>query len=488
MQAVGPAEFLLLLISLLGTPPVGITLPNQPEPDPAADAARFQAVTGQLDQGGVVHAYLSVDGDLAAIAGFVKSFMDDMRPLASDVPHVNIPALLRVTGLDAVSAMGFSSVRTEDGFRNKTYLHTPKGRKGLLLLFGEKPKPFESLKLAPAGADFVFEQDLNLKTLYDSMVEAATIQMSEEGKTLVQTAFKLPPPTPFNMEKLMADLNTRVTVIIDADPTKMVEIPQGNGLKMSQLSGAALIDGLGWIAEELAKVFEPKSAQGPTRKSPFKIIRNANWVGMQLALVSEHEKKAFAELGWDKAILAHHLPSGKLILASDKEFADKLFAAKPDLGQDPEFLKTMKDLPVEGTALTYASPALFSSLRNFFETVIGKMEGDHNKDDRFAAATLLNLVLPRNARGEGLVTTETQQGMLTVSNSAHSHKTSLVSGLASPVFMIAGVATNQALEARERALRSFEEADDEVPSTEELIRRAEEVIRTEEEDLEKSGE
>ena len=77
MTMLGISEILLFLIPLLGSaPPVGITLPNQPAPDPAADAARFQAVTGQLDQGGVVHAYVSVDGDLTAIGGYVNSLMD----------------------------------------------------------------------------------------------------------------------------------------------------------------------------------------------------------------------------------------------------------------------------------------------------------------------------------------------------------------------------------------------------------------------------
>ena len=123
MNAIGISELWLIIISLLGAPPVGITLPNQPAPDPEADAARFQTVTNQLDSGGVVHAYVSVDGDLTAIAGYANSLLTELRKMESGVPEVNVPALLRVTGLDAVSAMGFSSVRTEDGFRNKIYIH-----------------------------------------------------------------------------------------------------------------------------------------------------------------------------------------------------------------------------------------------------------------------------------------------------------------------------------------------------------------------------
>ena len=451
MNAIGLSELWLVLLSLLGAPPVGITLPNQPAPDPAADAARFQAVTGQLDPGGVVHAYVSVDGDLTAIAGYVNSMMDEFRKIEPDVPAVNVPALLRVTGLDAVSAMGFSSVRIEDGFRNKTYIHTPNGRRGLLRLMGGDSKPFQVLNLAPAGSDFVIEQDLNFKTLYESVVEGAGVVMGEQGKAMIQMGLKqpMPPPITFTMEKVMADLDTKLTVIIDADPTKMVHLPDApKELKIPQLKGAVLLDGLGWVADELTKVLAPMLAQGGNRAPPFKIVRNANWVGIQLAIESENfserEKKEITELGWETALLAHHVPSGKLVLASGKNFADRLFAPKTSLGQDPAFQKTMKGLPMEGTALTYASPVFFSSLRQSFEKVNELAnDKDHERDDRFLATTFINLLLPKNARGEGGVTSNTKDGMLTVSNSAHSHKTNLITGLASPFFTAVGMFTLQ---------------------------------------------
>ena len=466
MNAIGLSELWLVILSLLGTPPVGITLPDQPEPDPAADAARFQAVTAQLDPGGVVHAYVSVDGDLTGIAGYVNSMMGELRKIEPDVPPVNVPALLRVTGLDAVSAMGFSSVRTEDGFRNKTYIHTPEGRRGLLRLMGGDSKPFEVLKLAPAGSDFVIEQDLNFKTLYESVVEGAGVVMGEQGKAMVQMGLKqpMPPPITFTMEKVMADLDTKLTVIIDADPTKMVHFPDApKELKIPQLKGAVLLDGLGWVADELAKVLAPMLVQGGNRAPPFKIVRNANWIGMQMAIqsqsFSERQRNQITGLGLETALLAHHVPSGKLVLASGKNFADQLFAPKTSLGQDPAFQKTMKGLPMEGTALTYASPVFFSSLRQSFQKVNELAnDKDHEQDDRFLATTFINLLLPKNARGEGGVTTNTKDGMLTVSNSAHSHKTSLITGLASPFFTIAGFTLGQALEVREQAIGGFEEA------------------------------
>ena len=101
---------------------------------------------------------------------------------------------------------------------------------------------------------------------------------------------------------------------------------------------------------------------------------------------------------------------------------------------------------MEGTALTYASPAFFSSLRQFSEKA-NQLSNDkeHEKDDRLIVSAFIEVLLPKNARGEGTVTTNTKDGMLTVSNSAHSHKTSLITSLASPFFSVAAFSVGQAM-------------------------------------------
>ena len=84
----------LFLPALVVMPNLGVTLPNAAPPDPAAEAARFETVSRQLDPGGVLYGYVSVDGDLTAIGGFVNSFMDELRKVERGVPPVNLPALL----------------------------------------------------------------------------------------------------------------------------------------------------------------------------------------------------------------------------------------------------------------------------------------------------------------------------------------------------------------------------------------------------------
>jgi len=434
----------LFLPALVVMPNLGVTLPNAAPPDPAAEAARFETVSRQLDPGGVLYGYVSVDGDLTAIGGFVNSFMDDLRKVEPDVPLVNVPALLKITGLDAVSAVGFSSKRIRDGFRNKTYVHVPKGRKGLLRILGGESKPFDVVKLAPAGTDIAIEQDLNLKVVYEAIQEAMTTVMGEQGKAMVQGAVKEPmPPFPFTMEKILSDMDTQVTIIVDADPAKMVPVPDEEGLKVPQMNAAVLIDGLGWIADDVVKAFEPMLAQGGPGVPPFEVIKDANWVGMQLSIEAagfgREEKEILTIFGGESPLLAHHRPSGKLILATGKGFAEKLFSPKPGLANDPVFQKTMKGLPMEGTGLSYFSPDTFRILREVFEKAndlenpVGK---ENKRTDRLMATTFINLFLPKNARGEGSVTTNTKDGLLTVSNSAHSQKSSLLMGGVAPLAMI----------------------------------------------------
>jgi hypothetical protein len=446
LSLLGLSEILLFLVPLLGVaPPIGVTLPNAAPPDPAAEAARFETVSKQLDPGGVLYGYVSVDGDLTAIGGSVNSFYDELRKVEPDVPTINVPALLKITGLDAVSAVGFSSKRIGDGFRNKAYVHVPNGRKGLLRILGGESKPFDVVKLAPAGTDIAIEQDLNLKVVYEASLEAMGVVVGEEAKAMFQGHFKQPmPPFPFTLEKILTDMDTQVTIIIDADPAKMVAVPDAKGLQIPQMNGAVLIDGLGWIADDVVKAFEPMLAQGAPGAPPFKVIKDANWVGMQLSMEAASFERIYGDearqlrmLGGQSPLLVHHRPSGNLILATGKEFADKLFSPKPGLAEDPVFQKTMQGLPMEGTGLSYFSPDTFRILREALEK-LNDLENDkeHERGDRLVGTTLINLFLPKNARGEGSVTTNTKEGMLTVSNSAHSQKSTLLMGGVAPLALI----------------------------------------------------
>ena len=250
----------------------------------------------------------------------------------------------------------------------------------------------------------------------------------------------LPPPFTFTGEKIINDLDTNIMVIIDGDPSKMLPVElEGNDLNMPTIQGAVLIDNVGWLAGDLIKMFEAEKAKGGKRVPPFEVIDNANWIGLKLSIESEsfskRDRKEIKQFGLQNAMLAHHRPSGKLIITSSKEFAAGLFSQKPKLATDPVFLAKTKGLPKQGTAISYLSPVLMMELRNFIKQAIeaeNPPEKEYKRDDRFAGLSMLDFFLPEGALGEAMVTTPSEDGLLSVGNSAYSHKSKILMGAAVP--------------------------------------------------------
>ena len=430
-----------------------------------SDKQRFDEVAGQLDLGGVLYGYVSVDGDLSGLAKFVNSFMSGMKEidkgLSAHIPDVDIEALMKISGLDSISALGLSSIQTDQGFRNKVYLHSPNGLRGFLSMFGDEAKEFEVLQLAPSGTDFVVQQEVKLKTFYNEVVLGALGGSPEQGgrmplgpqgmmmKMMVDGMMKQPMPPPFSFtgEKLINDLDTNIMVIIDGDPSKVRSVKlEGNDLNMPSIQGAVLIDNVGWLAEELIKMYEAEKAKGGKRVPPFEVIDNANWEGLKLSIESEslskRDRKEIKQFGLENAMLAHHRPSGKLIVSSSKEFATGLFSKKPKLASDPVFIAKTKGLPKQGTAISYLSPVSMTELRKFIKEAIeaeNPPEKEYKRDDRFVALSMLDFFLPEGALGEAMVTTPTEDGLLSVGNSAYSHKSKILMGAAVPTLVGVGI-------------------------------------------------
>jgi hypothetical protein len=458
-----PFSSLLLMRIMSILPLLGINFLGTASADPATDAIRYQTVAKQIDQGGALYGYVSVDGDLTALIQYLDYFMFGMKEFDKSVPEFDAKSLLKISGLDSISALGLSSIRVENGFRNEVYLHTSGGRRGFLTLFGNESKPFEVLELAPSGTDLVFEQVINLKTFYNNVVmqtfgggplSGNMPPLGQQGmmmKMMANGFMKQPlqPGLSFTMEKLLADLDTKLTVIIDADPATMVNVPDTKGVKMPKLQGVAMLDGLGWVMNEWVEIVEPMIARDHDQLiSRIKVFRNPTWIGIQTnydsRFISRKDKKEFTDLGWDDAILAHHIPSGKLIATTSIEFGDQLFAPNNKLSQDPVFQKTMKDLPMKGTAISYVSPVFMIELRDVIHKVIdleNPEEKESKRDDRFGAYSMLDLFLPEGAVGEGMVATTKKEGLLTVSNSMYSHKSKILLGTAAPLMIGASVFT-----------------------------------------------
>ena len=447
------------LLCLLGMPLLhGVNPKLVNSADSNADKKRFEEVASHLDMGGVLYGYVSLEGELSALGKTINSFISGMKEFDESVPEVDVEALMRISGLDSISALGLSSIQLEQGFRNKVYLHAPNGMKGVLSMFGDEGKPFEVLQIAPAGADVVIQQDIKLKTFYKEVIMRALGEdnipkqgdpeqpLGSQGmmmKIMLDGMMKqpLPPPSTFTWEKVINDLDTKIMVIIDGDPSNMIRV-ENKDLAIPQIDGAILVDNLGWLAEELIKMLEAEYAK-TDKRAPFEVVDNANWVGLKLSMewasLSKRDRREIKQFGWENAMLAHHRPSGKLIATTSKEFAAGLFSKKPKLATDPVFLANTKGLPKQGTAISYLSPVLMTELRKFIKEAIeveNPPEKEHKRDDRLAALSMLDFFLPEGALGEAMVTTPTAKGLLSVGNSAYSHKSKILMSAAGQQFLV----------------------------------------------------
>jgi hypothetical protein len=160
-------------------------------------------------------------------------------------------------------------------------------------------------------------------------------------------------------------------------------------------------------------------------------------------------------------MLAHHRPSGKLIVSTSKEFAASLFSQNPKLASDPVFLAKTKGLPKQGTAISYLSPVLMTELRKFIKEAIeaeNPPEKEYKRDDRFVALSMLDFFLPEGALGEAMVTTPTEDGLLSVGNSAYSHKSKILMGAAVPTLV--GVSMFTMVQQVDRMIQPYDQFED----------------------------
>ena len=123
---------LLILIPFLG-----ISLLSVASANPGSDKQRFEEVADQLDLGGVLYGYVSVDGDLSGLAKFVNSFMSGMKEIdkgvSAHIPDVDIEALMKISGLDSISALGLSSIQIRGRIPQQSLSSCPERCEGISL-------------------------------------------------------------------------------------------------------------------------------------------------------------------------------------------------------------------------------------------------------------------------------------------------------------------------------------------------------------------
>ena len=344
------------------------TPPKDP-PAPAGSATKsehYDAVVSHLDVGGVFFGYLDVAGDLDRFLGMVQEFVDvpAEEEFDPDGPGLQLKDIADELGLTGVAAMGGSSLPTEpDRFRNQSFICTPGGPKGIFTLFGGEAKPLAALEIAPAGSDYVVEQEFRLEALKDialgifeklpaELAQGMNVASPEE---LLQEEI---PPLGMSIEEILDKANGRALFVLRFHPEEellLTDLDLGlEGMTIPAFDFLLELRGLGWIYEKIDAVMPP--------------------------FVPREEGEGYARVSlpiplFPLLLLYHDIANDRVLLASGPEFFEACQPGNGEkLGADPGFQKIFQGLPVEGSSLTYTSPRLMKIVGDVVEDILERQD------------------------------------------------------------------------------------------------------------------
>lgn len=362
-----------LLLLAIGCQPADdpATVPTEKEPGvpTAAPPSVFESVASHLGKGGVFYSIIDVDGSALRAARFANQFLvlvDEEIPFV-DLSEIDIAELLDTLGLTAVTGMGLSSERHEMGFLNRGFLHTPDGRKGLLNIAGGDPRPFLIPTIAPAGADLIFEFDLNPRALFDTLQKLSSQVAGDMGAAGWSGATMVPvfPGAPVSIFDLLTGApDLRISGFMQGYEW------MGLGILEEMDPHAALGDldfylRIEGYADLLAELREHLEAEGWTWEESES--------GYRLSFRDEANPLA-------RARIVGTLPGNVIEFFLNSTTEEKVRSGSPRLADDPGFLRMMQQLGPEGNLLIYQSPEYLRSIVDGVSRDIG--------DDKTATALI----------------------------------------------------------------------------------------------------
>ena len=330
----------------------------------------FYQVAKYLDLGGTIYGYLDVDGDLSGLAQHFKELLqmipaDPEDPQAAMMKNMDFEYIMDVMGFSNVKAMGISSYKVDTFFHNKGFMLMEGGPKGIFQLGGAKAHPFEIWDLAPAGSDLLFEQDINLYSLYQMVETLMTKTMGDMGKMMLDSKLNEPiqPGMPFTGKQLLEKLNTRALGVVRFSPDTAITVP----VKESNLPGMDSVtfplvdfymslDNLGWLVDHAIKEFE--------EQPNLKLLETDTWRGIPLPAPLPPFLSAY------QPYFLHELGTGRMVIISRPMFMNECLQRSRGVQADPEFAKAIQGLPTSGNGFSYISTEAFQHVSRILRQAV----------------------------------------------------------------------------------------------------------------------
>jgi hypothetical protein len=314
----------------------------------AERSAHFDAVNRHLELGGVLYGYMDIDGDVAEGGATLTRFAEQaaaVNPMAA-LARQDYAKIFADLGLTDVKAVGLSSVKAGDGYRNRVFLYTPEGRRGLLTILGGQAKPFANAHLAPADADLFCETELDVPSAYAALRAVVARICGEDLTATFEQELKKPSPEGVTALEVIQKISGRYTLTLRLDPEKRIPLPNG-----ASLPGVSLFIQADGLADVFKKLIKPTPALAEVTDAGRTFLEvTQSLPGTELKPVFMFEDGAF-------------------VVATTRAFAIECLERKAGLDRDPMFTQALASVGPEGNGVSYVTPRLFEELRSAIDIV-----------------------------------------------------------------------------------------------------------------------
>lgn len=395
-------------------------VPEQSKPTAASDSAPsptgvvMAPAAGQSEHFAEVAKHLHLGGDFYVFFSFENLFGeweeafysilaaeegDDEAQTAKRVIQA-----MRESGLEQIQAVGVSSYRDGPMYENRMFLKTS-GHDGLLGFLGKTSQPFRSLDRAPADTALLFEVEIQFKSAVDDLMGIAqTIakEIEEDDPTeAMKEALKEPvPSTDLTIQNFYDASNTHMIFAMRFDPKERLTI---ENVSVPLPHVVLELDHWGSIAETLLANY----------KEMFEITTE----GERTVYVS---KIQVPETPYFPVLVVEQ---GNAWVATSKDAVMPwLEPGSGELKSHPSFQALTKNMPTEGTAMTYISSEAMDLLKTEVAAVMKEMP-----DDVKAASSVFDALMMEG--GIVAVSGVTEGGQFSAMRSEMSYRGSLGSPL-----------------------------------------------------------
>jgi general secretion pathway protein G len=316
----------------------------------------FYEVTSKLDRGGGLYLYVSTEKLIKSVDEFAnklrtliekevaKSETEEAAGLGLSVFDF-VYGMIKNCGVMEISGIGVSSVAVDSNLHHsKCVVHHYKGNgKGLIWqLMEEKPHELEGLKLMPADTVLGGFSDFKINVLWQWIkkeVEASNLPKVKQAILSVEPALQT---QGIQLDKLLDSFGGRIGFILSLDSKKKSTIP---------------------IGKTTLEIPEPAIAMVFTVKDDFLF----NLLQEKLPFAKKSEEKDIKKLEIPvppMPILVQPVilqKEGMLILASNNQIVDAMFAAKESgngLTATEEFKKLSANIPEKGNRFGFLGSRL----------------------------------------------------------------------------------------------------------------------------------